>query len=263
MATSRHRRGIYLLPTLFTVANLFCGFSSLILSARGNFEQAALLIVVAAVLDGLDGRIARLTATTSPFGLEFDSLADIVSFGIAPALLSYHWALHPVARLGWLVAFLYVVCAAMRLARFNIGSSFVGDKRYFAGLPSPMAGSVLACFAFAFPQVPQSDWLVLLLALFVFAVALLMISRLRYRSFKELDLADRRSYIYVLPVAASLVAVAYHPKAALLLFSIAYLLSAPASYLWGLVLRALVSPRTPAPEPADREREVVDEPALR
>jgi phosphatidylserine synthase len=121
---------------------------------------------------------------------------------------------------------------------------------------------VLACFAFAVPQLQRSDWLVILLALFVFAVALLMISRLRYRSFKELDLADRRSYIYVLPIAACLVAVAYHPTGALLLFSIAYLLSAPAVYLWSLVFKAF-SPRTQMPGPESSEHEVADEPALR
>jgi len=133
MAPSRElRRGIYLLPTTFTVANLFCGYASIVLASRGDIAQAAVLIVIAGVLDGLDGRIARVTGTTSEFGLQFDSLADIVSFGVAPAILAYHWALQPFGRLGWLVAFIFVVCAAMRLARFNIQTSR-GDKRFFAG----------------------------------------------------------------------------------------------------------------------------------
>ena len=139
MPRSRHlRRGIYLLPTLFTVGNLFFGYSSVVQSSAGRLELAALSIVLAAVLDGLDGRIARLTGTTSAFGIEFDSLADIVSFGIAPALLAYHWALGP-GRVGWALTFLYVVSAATRLARYNIQPPSM-DKRYFVGLPSPMAG---------------------------------------------------------------------------------------------------------------------------
>ena len=253
MAQTRQlRRGIYLLPTLFTVGNLFCGYSSLVKSFEGAVEQAAVFIIIAAVLDGLDGRIARLTGTTSDFGLEFDSLADIVSFGIAPALLSYRWALNEFDRLGWLIAFIYVVCAAMRLARFNIQST-VGDKRHFAGLPSPMAAGTLACVAYAFPGMERGDWSTVLLALLVATLALMMISRLRYRSFKEFDLRNRRSYVYVLPLAAMMVAVGIYPKWALLLFSGSYLFSAPATYAWGLLSRSLKAER----------RGIVDESVLR
>jgi len=233
----RQRRGIYLLPTCFTVGNLFCGFFGLVESARGQFEVAGILIVVAAVLDGLDGRIARLTGTTSEFGIQFDSLADVVSFGVTPAFLAYRWALVPFQRVGWLIAFLYVVCAATRLARFNLRRG-VADKRYFIGLPSPPAAAVIASVAFAFPAPPESRTVSAALAALTTAVAVLMVSRLRYRSFKDLDLRNRRSYLVVLPIAAALVAVLTHPKGATLTIAAAYLVSGPAAYLVGLVWRA-------------------------
>jgi CDP-diacylglycerol--serine O-phosphatidyltransferase len=230
MPKSRHlRRGIYLLPTLFTVGNLFCGYSSIVQSSAGELETAALMILFAAVLDGLDGRIARLTRTNSEFGIQFDSLADIVSFGIAPALLAYHWGLAP-GRLGWALAFLYVVCAAMRLARYNIRAA-AADKRYFVGLPSPMAGCVLACLVFAFPELPEASWLSAALAGLVFGVAILMVSRMRYLSFRDFDLRNRRSYIWVLPIAAVLVAVSLHPKYVILALCTAYLVSSPVLYV--------------------------------
>ncbi|MBZ5640276.1 MAG: CDP-diacylglycerol--serine O-phosphatidyltransferase [Acidobacteriia bacterium] len=232
----RLRRGIYLLPTCFTVGNLFCGFFSLVESSQGRFDLAAILIIVAATLDGLDGRIARLTGSTSEFGIQFDSLADIVSFGVAPAFLAYRWALVPFHRTGWLIAFLYVVCAATRLARFNLQHA-ASDKRYFVGFPSPPAAAVLASVAFAFPGPIESRAVSATLAVLASAVALLMVSRLRYRSFKDFDLRNRRSYIGVLPIAAALVAVLTHPKEALPTISGAYLLSGPLAYLWGWVGR--------------------------
>lgn len=231
----RLRRGIYLLPTCFTVGNLFCGFFSLVEASRGQFELAAILIVVASILDGLDGRIARLTGTTSEFGVEFDSMADVVSFGVAPAFLAYRWALVPFHRFGWLIAFLYVVCAATRLARFNIQHA-ASDKRFFVGLPSPAAG-VLASVAFAFPDPPEFGFVSAALAVLVMIVAFLMVSRLRYRSFKDFDLRNRRSYIAVLPIAAALVAVLTHPKGAILTMATGYLVSGPIAYLWGVVQR--------------------------
>jgi CDP-diacylglycerol--serine O-phosphatidyltransferase len=257
MRRPRHlRRGIYLLPTLFTVGNMFCGYSAVVQASIGRLENAALLILLAAVLDGLDGRIARMTGTTSAFGLEFDSLSDIVSFGIAPALLAYHWGLGP-GRFGWALAFLYVVCAATRLARFNIQVPGA-DKRYFVGLPSPMAGGVLACLVFAFPEPPSSRWLAAGAALVVFCAAILMISRLRYRSFRDIDLRNRRPHILVLPIAAALVAIALHPKYILLGLSMSYLVSSPL-----LFIRERRLPR-PAGEPAlESGAEVADGPAIR
>lgn len=256
----RFRRGIYLLPTIFTIGNLFCGFYSLVLAFRGDFERAALMIVVAGVLDGLDGRIARLTGTTTEFGNQFDSLADVVSFGVAPALLVYRWALLPLGRIGWLVTFLFLVCAAMRLARFNIQSS-VGDKRFFAGLPSPSAAGALACVIFAFPLSPELSWVPISAAILIATLGLLMVSRFRYRSFKEFDLRSRRSYIYVLPLAAIVVAIAIHPKGALLFFAALYLISAPTSFLWAVITRK--GPRTSSQSAEQAAEAVVDEPALR
>ena len=258
----RLRRGIYLLPTLFTVGNLFCGYSSILLAARGEFSRAALLIIIAGVLDGLDGRLARLTGSTSEFGVEFDSLADIVSFGVAPAVLAYHWTLAPFGRLGWLIAFIFVVCAAMRLARFNIRAVRT-DKRHFAGLPSPAAAGALACVIFAFPDTNPVGpaWIEVGQVLLVATLALLMISRIRYRSFKELDLRNRRSYVYVLPLAAMVAAIAIHPKLSLLTFAAIYLVSGPASYVWSV--RRRIGASSSAAHEAQRETEAIDDRGLR
>src|SRR5438128_5028293 len=145
----RFRRGVYLLPSLFTLGNMFCGYACVVYAMRGEYQTAAPFIGFAIALDMLDGRIARLTGTASAFGLEFDSLADVISFGIAPAILSFAWGLSPLGRLGWAAGFVFVTAAAMRLARFNIASG--GDKRYFVGLPSPAAAAVPAATVFAYP----------------------------------------------------------------------------------------------------------------
>jgi CDP-diacylglycerol---serine O-phosphatidyltransferase len=229
------RRGIYLLPTLFTTGNLCCGFFSLIQSARGHYENAALLIILAGVLDGLDGRIARLTGTTSEFGVEFDSLADIASFGIAPAFLAYEWALVPFHRVGWLVAFLFVACAATRLARFNLLHG-VADKRFFAGLPSPAAAGTVASAAFAFPEPPTHLGASVLIGLLVAAAALLMVSHVRYRSFKNIDLGSPRSYLTVLLIVAAIVVVLVHPRSLMIVAGI-YLVWGPAVWLGGWLTR--------------------------
>ncbi len=253
----RLRRGIYLLPTCFTVGNLFCGFFSLVETSRGRYEIASILVIVAGILDGLDGRIARLTGTTSEFGLQFDSLADVVSFGVAPAFLAYRWALVPFDRIGWLIAFLFVICAATRLARFNIQHA-VADKRHFVGLPSPPAAGVLATVAFAFPDPPSSRTWSVALAVLTVGVALLMVSRLRYRSFKDFDLRNRRSYLAVVPIAAALVAILTHPKGAMLTIAAGYLASGPVAYVWGLVqrLQGHASGRRPDPAPASGPKDV-------
>ncbi len=235
------RRGIYLLPTAFTTGNLCCGFFSLIESSRERYEIAAILIIAAGVLDGLDGRIARLTGTTSEFGVEFDSMADISSFGIAPAFLAYEWALQPFHRVGWLVAFLFVACAATRLARFNIqhGSS---DKRYFAGLPSPAAAGAIASVAFAFPEPPALLGWSVLIGVLVVSAALLMVSHIRYRSFKSLDLKSPRSYLSVLAIVLVLVAVLVHPRS-LMVIAALYLLWGPSSWFVGWLTRGRPSAR--------------------
>src|SRR6267378_4567249 len=147
----RLRRGVYLLPSLLTMGNMFCGYACVVYAMRGEYETAAPFIGIAIVLDMLDGRIARMTGTASAFGVEFDSLADIISFGVAPAILSFAWGLSPLGRLGWAAGFLFVTAAAMRLARFNIQRAAGGDKRYFVGMPSPAAAAVPAATVFAYP----------------------------------------------------------------------------------------------------------------
>lgn len=258
MSERRHlRRGIYLLPTLFTTGNLFCGFTSVVQSSEHAFYTAAVLIIVAGILDGLDGRIARMTGASSEFGVQFDSLADIVSFGIAPAFLVHQWGLAPLGRRGWLIAFLYVACAAMRLARFNIQRQVV-DKRYFVGLSSPAAAAVLTCTAFAFPEGPAATlWVSLSVAGMVIAAALLMVSRIRYRSFKDIDLKRPRSYLSVLLLAAAGVAIGVSdPQYALLALALAYAVSGPLAYVWGLLQRgrraSTTVPAGDAHEPATR-----------
>jgi CDP-diacylglycerol--serine O-phosphatidyltransferase len=233
------------LPTVFTVGNLFCGFSSVIQSIQGELVTSAVMIFVAGVLDGLDGRIARLTGSASAFGLQFDTVADIVSFGLAPAVLGYQWILAPLGRIGWLAAFLYVVCTAMRLARFNI-QTHASDKRYFVGLPSPLAGGTVASVVFAFPSLPRTEWLAGVAVAGMVAIAGLMLSRLRYRSFKELDLRLRRTFLLVLPIAALLVAIASHPEGMLLALCALYVFSAPVVAVWQR-LRRIRRPEVPDP----------------
>lgn len=221
----RFRRGVYLLPSVFTLANMFCGYACVVYTMRGEYETAAPFIGFAVVLDMLDGRIARLTGTASDFGLQFDSLADVISFGIAPAILSFSWGLQPLGRLGWAAGFLFVTAAAMRLARFNIQSAAGGDKRYFVGMPSPAAAGVPAATVFAYPE-GFSDYRAALPALaMVLVPALLMVSTIRFRSFKTIDLGIRRPYTVLLLIAAGIVLIATHPRFVLVALAYSYLLS--------------------------------------
>src|SRR5438876_3650106 len=222
----RLSRGVYLLPSLFTLGNMFCGYACVVYAMRGEYQTAAPFIGFAIVLDVLDGRIARLTGTTSDFGLEFDSLADVISFGIAPAILSFAWGLSALGRLGWAAGFVFVTAAAMRLARFNIQSASGGDKRYFVGMPSPAAAAVPAATVFAYP-VGLYDYREALPALaMVLVPAVLMVSTIRFRSFKTIDLQRRWSYTVLLLIAFGIVAVATHPKAVLVVLAYSYLMSA-------------------------------------
>ena len=218
------RRGVHLIPGLFTTGNIFCGFVSIVLATTGAFETSALLILVAALLDALDGRVARLTGTTSAFGREFDSLADVISFGAAPAVLAWSWALSDFDRLGWAASFLFVVCGALRLARFNIQTG-TADRRYFVGLPIPAAASTVAVCVFNHPQTPEDQIVKILSLVLVVTLALLMVSKGRYRTFKELDLRSRRPYVWILPVAIALALIATHPQIVLLVAAFAYVLS--------------------------------------
>ena len=206
---------MYLLPSLLTMGNMFCGYACVVYAMRGEYETAAPFIGFAVVLDMLDGRIARLTGTTSEFGVEFDSLADVISFGIAPAILSFQWGLSPLGRLGWAAGFLFVAAAAMRLARFNIQSASGGDKRYFVGMPSPAAAAIPAATVFAYPW-GLYDYRAALPALaMVLVPALLMVSTIRFRSFKTIDSQARRPYTVLIFVAAGIMLIATHPQAML------------------------------------------------
>jgi len=245
---SRHRtpgtlrRGIHLIPSLFTTANILFGFLSLILATTGNLETAARLIGIAALLDALDGRVARLTGTSSDFGREFDSLADVVSFGVAPAILAWRWALADFGRLGWAVAFLYVICCAVRLARFNIQTG-TADRRWFVGLPTPPAACVIAACVFLRPLPLDDSVLEILTLAMVVVISGLMVSRIRYRSFKDLDLRARRPHVWIVPVAVIFALVAAHPQLFLLVAAFVYVLS-------GFVTRRGAPSRAAVPEAA-------------
>jgi CDP-diacylglycerol--serine O-phosphatidyltransferase len=222
----RFRRGVYLLPSLFTIGNMFCGYACVVYTMRGEFATAAPFIGFAFALDMLDGRIARLTGSESAFGIQFDSLADVISFGMAPAILAFSWGLWPLGRLGWAAGFLFVTAAALRLARFNIQAAAGGDKRYFVGMPSPAAAAVPASTVFAFPG-GIADYRIALLALAVVIVpALLMVSTIRFRSFKTINLQTRRPYTVLLALAAGLVLVIAEPRWVLVALSYSYLASA-------------------------------------
>jgi CDP-diacylglycerol--serine O-phosphatidyltransferase len=228
-ATDRRQRqrsrGVSLLPSLFTLANLFCGYACVVYAMRGEYETAAPFIGAAIVLDMLDGRIARLTGTASEFGLQLDSLADVISFGIAPAILAFAWGLAPLGRLGWAVGFLFVSAAALRLARFNIQTGMGGDKRYFVGMPSPAAAGVPAATVYAFPERLVDSQQALLALPMVVVPALLMVSTIRFRSFKTIDLRARRPYSTLFLIAVGIMAVATHAQLVLVVLAYTYLLS--------------------------------------
>jgi CDP-diacylglycerol--serine O-phosphatidyltransferase len=222
----RLSRGVSILPSLFTLANMFCGYACVVYAMRGEYETAAPFIGFAIVLDMLDGRIARLTGTASDFGVEFDSLADVISFGIAPAMLSFAWGLAPLGRVGWAVGFLFLSAAALRLARFNIQSAAGADKRYFVGMPSPAAAAVPAATVYAFPHGLLDPSHALLALPMVILPALLMVSTIRFRSFKTIDLQVRRPYTILFLIAASLMLVVTHTQVVLVALAYTYLASA-------------------------------------
>jgi CDP-diacylglycerol--serine O-phosphatidyltransferase len=255
----RFRRGVYILPSLLTLGNMFCGYACVVYAMRGEYDTAALFIGFAILLDVFDGRIARMTGTTSDFGVEFDSLADVISFGIAPAILSFAWGLSPLGRLGWAAGFLFVSAAAMRLARFNIQSAAGGDKRYFVGMPSPAAAAVPAATVFAYPWGLYDYREALPALIMVLLPALLMVSTIRFRSFKTIDLQSRRPYTVIILIAAGIMLIATHPRFFLVVLAYSYLVSG----LIGLAVTRVRhrGGRTPADERAgDADR---SQPAMR
>lgn len=228
METNQHRRrGIYLLPNLFTTAALFAGFYAIVSAMQGSFENAAIAVYIAMILDGLDGRVARMTNTQSAFGAEYDSLSDMVSFGLAPALVMYEWALVGLGKLGWLAAFVFAVCAALRLARFNTHLGTV-DKRYFEGLASPAAAAIVMGFVWVCgdyevqgSEVSWAAWIITLVS------GLLMVSTIRYYSFKALDLRGKVPFVALLLIVLIFVLVTLDPPTVLFLVFAGYALSGP------------------------------------
>jgi CDP-diacylglycerol---serine O-phosphatidyltransferase len=225
------RRGIFLLPSLLTTGNLFCGFLALIMTAEARYVEAAVAIFVAMVLDVLDGKVARLTKTTTQFGLEFDSLADVVSFCVAPAFMLYTLALGAFGRAAWLGAFLFVICGALRLARFNVYSGG-SDRRYFVGLPTPAAAGIVAAVVLLLGNDDIGRWLGAAIAAGTYLVAVLMVSTFRYYSFKEIDFARRRPTWVLLLVVLAVLIVATHPQWFLFLLFSVYVLSGPTRPVW-------------------------------
>lgn len=221
----RQRMGIhiYVLPNLLTTANMFFGFFAIVYSIKGEFLISAYAIVAAAVFDLLDGRVARLTRSTSQFGAEYDSLCDLVSFGIAPALLLFLWALQPFGRIGWLAAFIYVACGALRLARFNVQKNVI-EKSHFQGLPIPMAAGIVASSVPAFTHLSlEANRNIGLLAM-TFLLALTMVSSFPYRSFKDLDLRQRLPFHYLVVGVGLIVIIAWQPEVMLFTLFLTYAL---------------------------------------
>jgi CDP-diacylglycerol--serine O-phosphatidyltransferase len=244
----RFRRGASILPMVFTTGNLFLGFWAIVRVLEGAYEHAAFMVIGAGILDMLDGRIARLTGTTSEFGAELDSLADLISFGVAPAFLAYAWGFPAVPRGSWALAFIFVACGAMRLARFNIQRQVI-DARYFVGLPIPAAAGQVVTLVIFLPEGPRQPVERALAVALVLTLSFLMVSTFRYPSFKGFDLRSRRSYISVLPIAVAIAILVLRPEVVLLGVATAYSLSAPTVRALGLLRRRGGPPPAPAPGP--------------
>ncbi|MDO6427808.1 CDP-diacylglycerol--serine O-phosphatidyltransferase [Thalassotalea sp. 1_MG-2023] len=220
-------RGIYLLPNLLTTAGLFSGFFAVVSSMNGHFESAAIAIFIAMIFDGLDGRVARMTNTQSEFGAEYDSMADMVSFGIAPGLVAYNWALSDMGKFGWLAAFVFVAAAALRLARFNTQVG-VADKRYFQGLASPAAAGVVASLVWLGTEYEINGHDIgFIMGLITITAGLLMVSNFRYNSFKEVDWKGKVNFIVVLLIVLVFVIVAASPAELLSAIFVLYAASGP------------------------------------
>ncbi|NWF54087.1 MAG: CDP-diacylglycerol--serine O-phosphatidyltransferase [Syntrophaceae bacterium] len=221
------RKGIYILPNLITSASLFCGFFALLRTLQEDFFTAAVFILASGVLDGMDGKIARYTNTTTRFGVEFDSLADVIAFCVAPGILVYAWALEPFGRMGWLAAFLFVVCGALRLARFNLQGSTV-ESRFFSGLPTPAAAGLIATGVLVYYEVGDtgvSRHLIVLIVTYV--LAFLMVSTFKYYGFKDIDLFRRKPFRWLVIAILLLIVIAWEPVYTLFGLFFAYFISGP------------------------------------
>lgn len=232
--TSSRRRGIYLLPNLFTIGALFSGFFSIVASFNGNYETAAIAIFVAMIMDSMDGKVARLTNTMSAFGAEFDSMSDMVSFAVAPAVLAYAWNLSTLGKFGWAAAFIYTVSVALRLARFNTQLETNG-KRYFQGLASPAGAAVVSSLVWILTELNLTNTTVTLITAFtMIAVGVLMVSNIRYRSFKDAELKSNVRFVVILVTVLIIALISIEPEKVLFVIFAGYAISGPIATIRGL-----------------------------
>lgn len=250
-AKRARRRGIYLLPNLLTSGTLFGGFYSIIACFDGKFEIAAVAIIISGFIDALDGRVARLTNTTSRFGGEYDSLADMVAFGLAPGILIFTWALRDFGRYGWLAAFLFVVCGALRLARFNVQITSI-EKKHFKGLPTPLAAGLVATTVLMFfylgeEQISKHITVLVL----IYLLAFLMVSNVKYYSFKEFNLSQRMPFRFLIALILLFLLIAAEPPIVLFTLAAGYVASGPVAALVVFARRRLGPEKKDAPKAAD------------
>ena len=254
------RKGIFVLPNLFTSASLFGGFYAIIAAIHGRYEAAAIAVIISSVFDGLDGRIARFTRTTSPFGNEYDSLSDLVAFGVAPAILAYLWALEPYGRLGWLAAFMYVICGALRLARFNVQKDNL-DAKFFNGLPIPAAACFIASlilFTSALGGISESKPMIIIVMIYL--LSFLMVSTLNYPSFKEVNIRHRKPFNVLVSIILIFTVIAYKPQVMLFIIMLSYIVSGPVVTLYRLhKKRSTATIAASALGEEDREQNAVDQ----
>ena len=242
------RKGIYILPNLLTTGNLLCGFWAIISVFQEQFYYAAVAILLASVFDAFDGKVAKLSGTTSKFGMQYDSLADLVSFGIAPALLAFSWALRPYGKFGWLAAFTFVACGAIRLARYNVLAS-AGETKYFKGVPIPVAAAMIALTILLYLRLIETGWIKdVVILIMIYVLAFLMVSSIRYYSFKELGLAKRKPLSSFVFVVLSLIVIVMEPVVVLSAFVLFYVCSGPVSMIWAWRRKRILKKMEPIPE---------------
>jgi len=231
VSETNNRKGIYILPSLFTTAGLFFGFYAIIFASLGVYDKAAVGILIAMIMDGLDGRVARLTNTSSQFGKEYDSLVDLVAFGLAPGLVVYFWSLQHLGKTGWLISFIYTAATALRLARFNTHQS--DEKRYFSGLPSPSAAAFVTFWVWSMHEFEiHGSSITIISAMIVFFAGLMMVSNIRYRSFKDFDAKSRVPFVVLIGVVLIFSLIFFDPPRVLFLMALAYALSGPLTWLF-------------------------------
>ncbi len=242
------RKGIYILPNLLTTGNLLCGFWAVISVFQDQYHDAAVAILLAAVFDAFDGKVAKFSGATSKFGMQYDSLADLVSFGIAPALLAFSWALRPYGKFGWLAAFTFVACGAIRLARYNVLAA-AGETKYFKGVPIPVAAGMIALTILLYLRLIETGWIKdIVILVMIYVLAFLMVSNIRYYSFKEFGLAKRKPLSSFVFVVLSLIVIVMEPVVVLSAFILFYVCSGPVSMAWAWHKKRVLKKMEPVPE---------------